>query len=161
MKLWRAILDQGAPLGVVPVGLGARDTLRLEMGYMLYGNDITQDTTPLEAGLGWVTKLKKGPFIGREALLEQKERGLRRSLIAFTVEGRSAPRHGYPLLFDGKPAGEVTSGAFSPSLEQCIGLGYLSLEAQAKEGVLTVEIRGKQVPATRVTLPFYKQGSHL
>jgi aminomethyltransferase len=160
-RLWRGILERGAAFNVMPVGLGARDTLRLEMGYMLYGNDITQETTPLEAGLGWVTKLKKGPFIGRDALMEQKERGLRRSLIAFTVEGRSAPRHGYPLLFDGEPSGEVTSGGFSPSLEQGIGMGYLSTEAQAREGQFAVDIRGKSVPALRVSLPFYKQGSHL
>jgi len=160
-RLWQGILEHGAAFNVIPVGLGARDTLRLEMGYMLYGNDITQDTTPLEAGLGWVTKFKKGPFIGRDALLEQKERGLRRSLIAFTVEGRSAPRHGYPLLFNGEPGGEVTSGGFSPSLERGIGMGYLSTEAQAREGQLAVDIRGKSVPASRVSLPFYKQGSHL
>ncbi|MBN1423703.1 glycine cleavage system aminomethyltransferase GcvT [Candidatus Fermentibacteria bacterium] len=160
-RVWRALLEQGKPFGLVPIGLGARDTLRLEMGYMLYGNDITQDTTPLEAGLGWVTKLKKGPFIGRDALLRQKEQGLRKSLIAFTVEGRSAPRHGYPLLLDGETHGEVTSGTFSPSLERGIGLGYLSTEAQAREGILAVNIRGKSVPASRVSLPFYKQGSHL
>ncbi|MCU0610767.1 MAG: glycine cleavage system aminomethyltransferase GcvT [Candidatus Eisenbacteria bacterium] len=160
-KLWRAIMERGAAFGLVPVGLGARDTLRLEMGYMLYGNDITQDTTPLEAGLGWVTKLKKGPFIGRDVLLEQKERGLQRSLIAFAVEGRSSPRHGYPLLFNGVPRGEVTSGGFSPSLERGIGMGYLSAEAQAVEGQLAVDVRGKPISASRVSLPFYKQGSHL
>lgn len=160
-RLWRGILKRGEALRVVPVGLGARDTLRLEMGYMLYGNDITQDTTPLEANLGWVTKLKKGPFIGREPLLAQKEQGLRRSLIAFTAEGRSAPRHGYRLMLDGVPCGEVTSGVFSPSLEQSIGMGYLSTEAQGREGQLAVDNRGKLIPATRVTLPFYKQGSHL
>lgn len=161
VRVWRALLEKGHPFGVVPIGLGARDTLRLEMGYMLYGNDITKDTTPLEAGLGWVTKLKKGPFVGRDALLEQKEHGLRRSLIAFTVEGRSAPRHGYPLLLDGVLHGEVTSGTFSPSLQQGVGLGYLSTEAQSREGTLAVDIRGKAIPASRVVLPFYKQGSHL
>ncbi len=160
-KMWHAILDQGEDLGIVPVGLGARDTLRLEMGYCLYGNDITEETTPLEAGLGWVTKLKKGPFIGREVLLDQKSHGLKRRLVGFTVEGRSAPRHGYQLLFDDEVVGKVTSGGFSPSLERGIGLGYVPTDLIKEEGQLSVGIRGKRILAEKAKLPFYKQGSHL
>ncbi len=159
-SLWRGLLEHGKPFGILPVGLGARDTLRLEMGYCLYGNDITKDTTPLEAGLGWVTKLKKGPFIGRDPLLEQKAQGLTRRLAGFTVEGRSAPRHGYGLQVEGETVGAVTSGAFSPSLETSIGLGYISTDALSGGGDLLVDRRGRLFPATRVKLPFYTEGSH-
>jgi len=159
--LWRDLLTAGKEFDILPVGLGARDTLRMEMGYCLYGNDINEETSPLEAGLGWVTKLKKGPFIGREALLEQKANGLSRKLTGFITEGRSAPRHGYPILSDKGAAGFVTSGAYSPSLETCIGMGYISVDTLQTDSELYVDRRGTPLPVTREKLPFYKEGSHL
>jgi aminomethyltransferase len=147
---------------VTPAGLGARDTLRLEMGMALYGNDIDDTTTPLEANLGWLVKLPKGDFVGRDALVRQKEQGLTRKLVGFTLDDpRGIARHGYPVLYDGQAVGEVRSGTMSPSLGIPIGTAYLPL-AGAKEGSrLEVEIRGKRVPATVVKMPFYKAGSHL
>lgn len=161
VRLWRELLEYGKKLDIRPAGLGARDILRLEMGYCLYGNDITEDTTPLQAGLGWVTKLKKGPFIGRDALVEQKAAGTERKLVGLTIEGRRAPRRGYRILADNNHVGEVTSGGYSPALRQGIGMGYVSTSALAKEDELSIDIRGNLVPATRIKLPFYKQGSHL
>src|SRR5205823_1190441 len=127
----------------------------------LYGNDIDDSTTPLEANLGWLTKLNKGDFVGRDALLKQKEQGLRRRLVGFTVDdGRSIARHGYPVFYEGKPSGEVRSGTMSPSLSIPIGTAYLP-PAGAKEGSrLEVDVRGKRVSATVVKMPFYKKGSH-
>jgi len=160
-RLWRDLLEAGRNFDILPVGLGARDTLRMEMGYCLYGNDITADTTPLEAGLGWVTKLKKGAFIGRDALLEQKTRGLTRKLTGFITKGRSAPRHGYPILAGDENVGFVTSGAFSPSLETSIGIGYVSTDILRSDSDLVVDRRGTPLPITREKFPFYKEGSHL
>jgi aminomethyltransferase len=161
VTLWRKLLEAGEQFDIRSAGLGARDILRLEMGYCLYGNDITEETTPLEAGLGWVTKLKKGPFIGRDVLMEQKAAGPERRLVGLAVEGRRAPRHGYGIVADGDHVGEVTSGGYSPALQQGIGMGYVSTSALAKEDELSIEIRGNRVTATKVKLPFYKQGSHL
>ncbi|MDI6871516.1 MAG: glycine cleavage system aminomethyltransferase GcvT [Bacillota bacterium] len=153
-RLWRRLLAVGEPLGLVPVGLGARDTLRLEMAYPLYGNDLTDETTPLEAGLNWVVKLEKGEFIGREALLKQQAEGVKRKLAGFVVEGGVA-RHGYGLKApDGAAAGEVTSGSFSPTLGRNIGLGYLRADLAAEGQEIGVEIRGKAVPAKVVRTPF-------
>ncbi len=157
-RIWNALMGAGQ---VTPAGLGARDTLRLEMGMALYGNDIDDTVTPLEANLGWLTKLAKGDFTGREALVKQKEGGLRRRLAGFTVDdGRSIARHGYPVYYQGQPSGVVCSGTMSPSLSIPIGTAYLPL-AGAKEGAkLEVDIRGKRVTATVVKMPFYKKGTH-
>lgn len=151
--LWETILGAGAPLGLRPCGLGARDTLRLEMRYALYGNDLDDSTTPLEAGLGWVVKPEKGEFLGAEALRQQKSRGVRRKLIAFELLERSVPRSHYPLFARDGKVGEVTSGTFSPCLQKGIGMGYV--DAAALEDELAVEIRGKKVRARRVTATFW------
>jgi aminomethyltransferase len=157
--LWEALIGTGK---VTPCGLGARDTLRLEMGMALYGNDIDDTTTPLEANLGWLVKLAKGDFVGRDALVRQKEAGVSRKLVGFVPDDkRSIARHGYPVLFDGAPSGEVHSGTMSPSLGYPIGTCYLPT-ASAKEGApVEIDIRGKRVPASVVKMPFYKEGSHL
>jgi aminomethyltransferase len=158
VPLWNAIVNTGR---VTPCGLGARDTLRLEMGMALYGNDIDDTTTPLEAGLAWLVKLGKGDFVGRDALVAQKERGLSRRLVGFTMADRNFPRHGYPVFHDGQPSGLVCSGTMSPTLGIPIGTCYLPLAA-AKEGTtFEIEIRGKRVPATVTKPPFYKHASHL
>jgi len=158
VPLWNALLATGR---VTPCGLGARDTLRLEMGMALYGNDIDDTTTPLEAGLAWLVKLNKGDFVGRDALVAQKAQGLSRRLVGFTMGERSFPRHGYPVFYDGAPSGEVRSGTMSPTLGVPIGTAYLPL-AGTKEGTtFEIEIRGKRLPATVVKPPFYKDASHL
>ena len=156
--IWNLLIGTGK---VTPAGLGARDTLRLEMGMALYGNDIDDTVTPLEANLGWLTKLNKGEFVGREALQQQKAQGLPRRLVGFTVDdGRSIARHGHPVFHDGKQSGEVRSGTMSPSLGIPIGTAYLPL-AGAKEGAkFEIDIRGKRVGATVVKPPFYKDASH-
>jgi aminomethyltransferase len=156
--LWNRLLEAGAPAGLLPAGLGARDTLRLEAAYCLYGHELTEEITPLEAGLGWTVKLDKGvDFIGREALLAQKRDGLRRKLIGIELTERGVPRAGYPLLRDGEPVGALTSGTMAPTLGKPIGLGYVTPDAASVGSVLTVEIRGKQIAATVVPLPFYKR----
>ncbi len=154
--IWTALMSSGE---ISPCGLGARDLLRLEVKYCLYGNDIDESTTPLEAGLGWLVKFDKGDFIGRDALLEQKDRGVERRLIGFSLLERGIPRHGYPVLHDGKIVSEVASGAFSPSLGQGIGTGYLPADLSAVNTKIEVEIRKKRVPAEVVKPPFYKMGS--
>lgn len=155
VAVWRALVDAGA----VPAGLGARDSLRLEMGYALYGNDLDEDHTPLEAGLGWITKLDKGPFVGREALAAQKEAGVDRKLVGLRLEERGFPRPGYPILADGAPVGTVTSGTMSPSLGHGVAMGYVPAD-RAKSGTeLAVEIRGRAVAATVQRPPFYTEGS--
>jgi aminomethyltransferase len=157
VEVWDALMSDGS---VVPAGLGARDTLRLEMGMALYGNDIDDGTTPYEAGLGWLVKMKKGDFVGREALERQKAAGIPRKLIGFTMPDRAFPRHGYPVSCDGVASGEVRSGTLSPTLGIAIGTAYLPL-AVAKEGTqFEVEIRGKRLPAVVQKMPFYKNASH-
>ena len=156
--LWRALMDTGGPDGLVPAGLGARDTLRLEAGYMLYGNDIDETTTPLEAPLGWTIKFEKGEFIGREALLAQKERGAVRKLVGFEMMERAVPRHGYALLAGGRPTGQVTSGTFGPWVRKSIGMGYVAREYAAVGMPLQVDIRGRPTGAKVVKLPFYRRG---
>jgi aminomethyltransferase len=157
-KLWQAFLEQGAAYGIRPCGLGARDTLRLEMCYPLHGSDITADTTPLEAGLGRFVALDKGAFIGREAMLEQQTRGLQRKLVPFKItEKAPPPRAHYPLVAGGKPIGEVTSGAPSPTLGIGIGMGYVETALAAPGTAIGVEIRGKTFPATISTKPLYKK----
>lgn len=155
VALWDAILEAGREKGLVPAGLGARDTLRLEKGYCLYGNDINDETSPLAAGLGWITKLNKGNFIGSEILRAEKERGLDRKLVGFTLNERRAPRHGYPLTdAEGQPIGEVTSGTHSPSLDQPIGMGYVPLEAAKPGSTIYVAAGKKLLPATVTKVPF-------
>jgi aminomethyltransferase len=157
-KLWDALLATGK---VTPAGLGARDSLRLEMGMALYGNDIDDTTSPLEANMGWVVKLKKGDFVGRDALARLKERGVERKLVGFTIGERAFPRHGYPVYYQGENVGTVLSGTVSPSLGIPIGTCYLPRAAAVEGTEFEVEIRGKRLPATVVKTPFYKQGSHL
>jgi aminomethyltransferase len=149
--IWRRLIEAGA----APVGLGARDTLRLEAGMCLYGNELNPDTTPLEAGIGFAVHLdKEKEFIGQEALLKEKEEGLRKKLVAFKVEGRGIARHDYPVTVDGEPVGVVTSGTQSPTLNEAIGL---ALVAPGVEDRFEVEIRDRSVPARAVGLPFYKR----
>lgn len=156
-RVWKAVMEAGREFGITAVGLGARDTLRLEMGYCLYGHDIDQTTNPLEAGLGWITKLGKGPFIGRGPIQQVKERGTSRRLVGFLHADRAFPRQGYPIHAGGTPVGAVTSGTFSPTLGCGIGMGYVP-PALADPGTsVTVQIRGQQVPATVVPFPFVKR----
>jgi aminomethyltransferase len=154
-RLWTDLLDAGQADGVRPVGLGARDTLRLEMKYALYGNDIDATTNPLEAGLGWVVKPAKGDFIGRAAIEAMRARGVPRRLVGFEMVERAVPRHGYPILKDGVAVGQVTSGSFSPSLERGIGLGYVRADLAGVGTDLGVEIRGATRRARVVPTPFY------
>jgi len=156
-KVWNAVTEAGKEFGIGPVGLGARDTLRLEMGFCLYGHDIDQTTHPLEAGLGWITRLDKRDFIGRASLLKAKEAGLKRKLVGFTLDDKAFPRQGYPLQAGGQPTGTVTSGTFSPILDKGIGMGYVGLEHSKPGTAIAVIIRNKPVPATVVALPFIKK----
>jgi aminomethyltransferase len=155
-KLWEALLAAGAQ----PIGLGARDSLRTEMGYALYGNEIDDTITPLEAGLGWIVKLEKGsPFTGDAALKAQKHRGVTRKLVGFQLQGRGFPRHGYPVYHEGREVDIVRSGTMSPSLGTAIGTTYLPA-ATAKVGMkFEVECRGERLPAEVVSRPFWKKGS--
>ena len=156
--LWAALLDAGAPSGLRPAGLGARDTLRLECALPLYGHELTDRTTPLEAGLGWVVRFAKGPFIGREALLRQRDEGVARRLIG-VVARDGIPRQGYRIVQAGKPVGAVTSGTKSPTLGKAIGLGYVAATLGAPGTALNIEIRGRLVDAEVVPLPFYRRAS--
>ncbi len=156
-KLWDAILDAGRAEGLVPCGLGARDTLRTEARFALYGNDIDDDHTPLEAGLGWVVKFDKGDFIGRSALEKQKAEGLKRKLAGFTLTERGVPRHGQAVLKAGKKVGDVTSGTMSPTLGIPIGLAYVPTDLAAEGATFDVDIRGRATPARVVKTPFYKR----
>ena len=156
-KIWDAIMEAGTPMGMKPVGLGARDSLRLEMKYCLYGNDITKWTNPLEAGLGWITKLKKGDFLGRDALNQIKAEGVKKRLVGFELEGKAFPRQHYPVLIDNYKAGEVTSGTFSPVLKRGIGLAYLPVEKCEAGQELQVDIRGRKFAGKVVETPFVKK----
>jgi aminomethyltransferase len=154
-ELWSALMAAGAPYGIKPIGLGARDTLRLEMGYALYGNDITAETTPLQAGLAWIVKLNKGEFSGREALAKERAEGIKRRLVGIEMIGRGVARAHYHILVDGQVVGEMTSGTVSPSLSKGIGLGYVRSE-YAKVGTpVWVDIRGKPAQARVASTPFY------
>ncbi len=157
VTLWNALLEAGAKQGLRPAGLGARDTLRTEMKYALYGNDIDEVHTPLEAGLGWIVKWDKGDFLGRSALERQKQAGVPRKLVGFEMREPGIPRHGYPLSQGGSPVGVVTSGTMGPSVKKAIGMGYLPL-ALAREGAqVEVEIRGRPVKAEVVKTPFWRR----
>ncbi len=157
-RMWPAIMEAGAEFGIAPIGLGARDTLRLEMKFCLYGNDIDQDTTPLEAGLGWVTKLSKPDFIGKDALVRQQAEGVKRRLVAMIVNERIA-RHGNPILEaeGGEPIGVVTSGTRSPSLDQNIALGYVPSALSKPGSRVVVDVRGRTADAQVVKPPFYSR----
>lgn len=155
-KVWDRVFEAGKSFGIEPIGLGARDTLRLEMGYCLYGNDIDDTTSPLEAGLGWITKFTK-PFINSEALAKQKEEGVKRKLVAFELIDKGIPRHDYPIQDEaGNTIGRVTSGTMSPSLNKAIGLGYLPVEYKEVGSEIYIQIRNKSIKAVVVKLPFYK-----
>ncbi len=155
-QVWDRVMEAGAPFGIKPIGLGARDTLRLEMGYCLYGNDIGDTTSPLEAGLGWITKFTKD-FVNRDGLEAQKAAGVARKLIGFELNERGIPRQGYPILdADSNPIGKVTSGTMSPSLGKGIGLGYVMVSHASPGSTIYVQIRKNRVPATVVKPPFYK-----
>ncbi len=155
--LWSALLDRGAR----PVGLGARDTLRFEMCYALYGNELDRETTPLEAGLGWTVKLKKSDFTGKPVLARQKEEGLRKLLAGFETTGPRMARHGQAILHQGESVGVVTSGGPCPSLgNRGMGMGYVRPDLAVVGTPLSIDVRGTMVAATVVERPFYKHASH-
>ena len=160
--IWNRVLEAGGPFGVKPAGLGARDTLRTEACYPLYGHELDEETTPLEAGLGYFVALGKGDFVGRSVLAEQKAKGVSRMLAAFKMAGRSAPaRPGYPIWSapaGNGPVGRVSSGTQSPSLGVGIGMGYVPPEYAVANTTVGIEIRGKQIPATVVPRPIYRAG---
>jgi aminomethyltransferase len=155
VKLWKALLAAGRQDGATPVGLGARDTLRLEMKYALYGNDIDDTTNALEAGLGWVVKPAKGEFIGREALEKARTDGLRRRLIGIEMVDKAVARHGYPVQKDGRAVGVVTSGSYGPSVDKYIGIAYVETALAAVGTALDVEIRAQAKTARVARTPFY------
>ncbi len=155
--LWYAVLGAGAPHGLLPAGLAARDTLRLEAKMALYGNDIDETTSVLEADLGWIVKLEKGEFLGRDALLRQKSDGLNRKLVGFETEGRAIARHGHAALSRGAPVGHVTSGTFAPFLKKNIGLAYLPIALTEPGSRIEIDIRGRLEPVVVVPTPFYKR----
>ena len=149
-----AIMEAGKNVGIKPIGLGARDTLRLEMGYNLYGNDIDDNTSPIEAGLGWITKFNK-TFVNSEELKKQKENGVAKKLVGFKMEERGIPRAHYPILDNaGNKIGEVTSGSISPLLNQGIGMGYVPTEFAKTGTEIGISIRDKSIKATVVKPPF-------
>ncbi len=155
-QVWEKVLEAGAAFGIKPIGLAARDTLRLEMGYCLYGNDIMDDTSPIAAGLGWITKFTKD-FVNSKALAREKELGPEKKLIAFELEERGIPRQGYTIVDgQGKKIGEVTSGTMSPSLGKGIGMGYVPAIFSEPGSTIHIQIRKNSVPATVIKLPFYK-----
>jgi aminomethyltransferase len=156
-EVWRRLLAAGAAHGLVPAGLGARDTLRLEAAMALYGHEIDERTTPLEAGLSWVVKLGKGDFIGRDALLAQRDQGVRRTLVGFAVEGRGIARQGHAVLSDGTAVGAVTSGTWSPTLGKAIGMAYVPPALAAPGTPLALDVRGRTLAAVVVELPFYRR----
>jgi aminomethyltransferase len=156
--LWGALMELGKPFGVKPAGLGARDTLRLEARLSLYGNEIDETTNPLEAGLGWVTKMAKGDFVGRAALEDVQKRPLPRTLVGFEVTGRGIARHGYPLRdLQGREVGVCTSGSPGPTVGKNIGLGYLPADMAAVGTRFQVDCRGRNIDAVVVKTPFYKR----
>lgn len=155
--LWKSLLETGAAHGLVAAGLGARDTLRLEKAYPLYGHELDDTTTPLEAGLEWVAKLSKASFIGRDILLKQKREGIKRRLVGLELVEPGIARSEYPLLKDGNRIGRVTSGTRSPSLGKSIALGYVAVEESQMGTIFDVEIRGRKVKTKVVSLPFYRR----
>jgi aminomethyltransferase len=157
-RIWNAIMEAGKEFEIKPIGLGARDTLRLEMGFCLYGNDIDQTTNPLEAGLGWITKLDKNNFNAKDILLNVKKNGLKRKLVGFVVDDdRAFPRHGYDISLNGNKIGVVTSGTVSPILGKAIGMGYVPAAYSEPGSNIAVIIRNKEIKATVVKIPFIKK----
>jgi len=154
-QVWERLLAEGKGDGATPIGLGARDTLRLEMKYALYGNDIDQTTNPLEAGLGWVVKPAKGEFVGRPAIEAVRAAGLRRRLVGFEMVERAVARHGYPILHDGASIGVVTSGSYGPSVDKYIGIGYVPAALAPAGSAIAVEVRGRGQAARVVKTPFH------
>ena len=155
--IWNRLLSAGKSLHITPAGLAARNTLRLEMSYSLYGHEIDRTTTPWEANLGWIVKLDKGDFIGREKLEHLKEQGIHRKLVGFEMVDRGIARDRYPVWVNGKRVGEVTSGSPAPSLQKNVGLVYLPIEYAQIDQVLEVEVRGKRIKAKVVKTPFYQR----
>ncbi|HEX5758481.1 MAG TPA: glycine cleavage system aminomethyltransferase GcvT [Thermoanaerobaculia bacterium] len=156
-EVWRRLLAAGRGGGLVPAGLGARDTLRLEAGMALYGHEIDDTTTPFEAGLDWVVKLDKGDFVGRDALAAQRREGIRRKLAGFEIEGRGIARQGHAVVDGSGPVGVVTSGTWSPTFEKALGMAYVPVELAAPGARLAVDVRGRALPAAVVGLPFYRR----
>jgi aminomethyltransferase len=154
VDLWDEIARRGESRGILPVGLAARDTLRFEAAFCLYGHELDDETTPLEAGLRWVVKFKKGDFVGRDALVAEREGGLRKRLVGLELEGRNIARQGYDVLVGEAPRGRITSGTFSPTLQKSLALAYLDGEVASADRV-EVAVRNKQVAARRVDIPFY------
>ena len=158
-KIWDKIMEEGKEEGLFPCGLGARDLLRLEMGYCLYGNDITAETTPLEANLSWVVSLDKKNFIGKDALLKQKEGGVKRKLVGILVPGKRIPRHGNRILIKQEEVGTITSGNYSPNIGSSIAMGYIS-KPYDKEGTrIKIEMRNMVTEGEIINLPFWKHGT--
>jgi aminomethyltransferase len=157
--IWNALLQAGEAEGIKPAGLGCRDSLRLEMGYALYGNDLDEEHDAIESGLGWVVKPDKGEFSGRDALVNVKEQGPQRKLVGFELKERGFPRHGYDIAHEGRVVGVVTSGVHSPSLDKGIGMGWVEAALSKPGTALDIMVRGKAVRAEVVRPPFYKNGS--
>ena len=159
-RLWKAVFEAGEPFGIQPIGLGARDTLRLEMGFCLYGNDIDDTTSPLEAGLGWITKFNdvKGDFVDKQYLLDQKAAGLTRRLVGFELVDRGIARHEMPICdAEGNKIGHVTSGTMGPSVKKAIGMGYVNVPYNKVGSEIFIEVRGRLLKAQVVKMPFYKK----
>jgi aminomethyltransferase len=156
MRVWDGLLDGGGEHGAAPIGLGARDTLRFEPGYCLYGHELDEDTSPLEAGLSWVVKLKKDDFVGRDALAAEKEEKPARKLIGLEVTGKGIPRQGFTVHYDGKMVGKVTSGTFSPTLKKALAMALVKRTVPKEAEGITIDIRGRAASAVRKPLPFYK-----
>jgi len=155
-EIWNAVFEAGQEFEIQPCGLGSRDSLRLEYGFCLYGNDIDNTTNPLEAGLGWITRLNKKNFVGKEALLKVKAEGLKRKLVAMMSDQKAFPRHGYELSVEGRKVGVVTSGTVSPVLDMPIAMGYVDIDYASEGKEINFNIRGKEIPAKIVKLPFIK-----
>jgi aminomethyltransferase len=155
--IWETIIETGKPHGLLPVGLGARDTLRLEAKLPLYGNDIDDTTTPLEADFKWIVKFKKGDFLGRDVLVKQNDEGIGRKLVGFEVVDKGIARPHYPIFLDGAPVGQVASGTFSPLFKKSIGLVYLPIAQTAVGTEFEIGVRDKRVKARVIPTPFYKR----
>jgi aminomethyltransferase len=156
LDVWKRLLADGADLGAAPIGLGARDTLRFEPCYCLYGHELSEETSPLEAGLSWVTKLKKGDFVGRDALVKEKEEKPARKLIGLELKERGIPRQGYKVLHKGEEVGAITSGTFSPTLGKPLAMALVNRSVPKDATDLAIDIRGRAVPAEKVKMPFYE-----
>ena len=157
LKVWDTLMEAGRPQGLVAAGLGARNTLRLEAGYALYGHELDGETTLLEANLGWIVKLEKGDFIGRETLLEQRAHGTRKQLVGFEMTGPGIGREGYNVYAEGKICGTVSSGTYAPFLRKNIGMAYVPPALAQVGREIEVEIRGKRAGAKIIALPFYRR----